>query len=136
MCDVVVTVPRNFTHPAAPGQRGLAAWLAEGDPPGTEWSGTEWEFMTYGPLPVLVRGDRCYVVYAGRLVGYAPLVRILYDQSRFHDGLAPLAFVRHGGAVACTIAERIRGFRGWRARWWDRAAEVPLDLRADLENNP
>jgi hypothetical protein len=50
MSDVVVTVPKNFTHPSAPGKRGLAAWLAEGDPPGSEWSGTEWMFTTYGPL--------------------------------------------------------------------------------------
>ena len=48
MADVVVTVPKNFTHPDAPGLKGLAAWLAEGDPPGSEWSGDEWEFTTWG----------------------------------------------------------------------------------------
>lgn len=31
MSDVVVTVPKNFTHPDFPGLRGLAAWIAEGD---------------------------------------------------------------------------------------------------------
>lgn len=128
MCDVVVTVPKNFRHPVAPGKVGLAAWLAEGDPPGAEWGGTEWEFTTYGPLPVFIPGDRCYVVCEGRLVGYAPLLRVMYDQSRFRNGCAPLCFVRGGGAVACTIDESIVGFRGWRVRWWDRANEKPLDL--------
>lgn len=51
--DYVVTVPKSFTHPAAPGKRGLAAWIAEGDAAGEAWSGTEWMFTTYGPLPML-----------------------------------------------------------------------------------
>lgn len=134
MCDVVVTVPRNFTHPAAPGKRGLAAWLAEGDPPGSVWSGIEWEFTTYGPLPANKPGDRCYVVCEGRLVGYAPLVRVLYDEKRFRNGQAPLCFIRRGGAVACTIDEPIRGFRGWRERWWNRADEKPIDLLSDASD--
>lgn len=129
MSDVVVTVPKNFTHPVAPGKRGLAAWLAEGDPPGSEWSGQEWWFTTYGPLPVGVNpGDRCYVVCEGRLVGYSPLTQVLYDPDRLRNGCAPIAFVRAGGAVACTIDEPITGFRGWRRRWWNREDERPLDL--------
>ena len=131
MCDVVVTVPKSFTHPAAPGKRGLAAWLAEGDPPGSEWSGMEWMFTTYGCLPFFTPGDRCYVTCGGRVVGYAPLIRVMYEKKRFRNGRAPLAFVRGGGAVAVTINEPVAGFRGWRARWWDRCEEFPLDL-ADI----
>lgn len=128
MSDVVVTVPMNFRHPSAPGKKGLAAWLAEGDPPGSPWSGQEWHFTTHGVLPTFSPGDRCYVVCEGRLVGYAPLLRVLYDQNRFMRGRAPICFVRGGGAVACTIDEKITGFRGWRRRWWDRSEEKPLDL--------
>ena len=128
MSDVVVTVPKNFTHPCAPGKRGLAAWLAEGDAPGTEWTGTEWDFTTYGPLPMFIPGDRA--------VGYAPLLRILYEKARFRNGCAPLCFVRGGGAVACTIYQEIRGFRGWRSRWWERSEEKPLDLSDYLTGRP
>jgi hypothetical protein len=42
----------------------------------------------------------------------------------------PIAFVREGGAVACTIDAPITGFRGWRYRWWEYAEERPLDLSA------
>src|SRR6185369_461133 len=118
MCDVVVTVPKNFTHPRAPGMKGLAAWVAEGDAAGEPYSGQEWMFTTYGPLPVFIPGDRCYIICEGRLRGYSPLTNVLYDSSRFRNGQAPIAFVRRGEAVAVTIAEPITGFRGWRARWW------------------
>lgn len=123
MCDVVVTVPKTFTHPDAPGKKGLAAWIAEGDAAGEPESGEEWGFTTYGPLPVLTPGDRCYIVCEGKLRGYAPLVNIQYDESRLRNGCAPLMFVRSGGAVAVTIDETIIGFRGWRARWWNREDE-------------
>lgn len=126
MCDAVVTVPQNFTHPDAPGLKGLAAWIAEGDAAGEPDSGKEWWFTTYGPLPVFTPGDRLYIVCEGKLRGYAPLVRVMFDQSRLRGGAAPLAFVRRGEAVACTIDEPIRGFRGWRARWWERSAERPF----------
>jgi hypothetical protein len=39
---------------------------------------------------------------------------------------ATYGLVRHAGAVACTIPEPIRGFQGWRYRWWDRSVEVPF----------
>jgi hypothetical protein len=128
--DVVVTVPKTFTHPAAPGKRGLAAWLAEGDAPGEEWTGLDWEFTTWGFRPKILPGERVYVVCEGRLVGYAPLTELYCE----FDGGGPgrVMFVRAGGAVACTIPEKITGFRGWRTRWWDRADEVPLDLSAYL----
>ncbi len=124
MSDVVVTVPKNFTHPCAPGKRGLAAWIAEGDEPGDEWSGQEWHFTTYGPIPVFIPGDRCYIVCEGALRGYSPLIEVLYDESRYRNGQAPIDFVRGGGAVPVTIPEKIVGFRGWRTRWWDQDDEV------------
>lgn len=126
MCDVVVTVPKNFTHPCAPNKRGLAAWIAEGDAAGDASTGQEWWFTTYGPIPTFALGDRCYIVCEGRLRGYAPLVDVRYDQDGFRNGQAPIAFIRKGGAVAVTINEPIQGFRGWRARWWDRKDEIPF----------
>lgn len=126
MSDVVVTVPANFTHPSAPGLRGLAAWIAEGDAADDPHSGQEWGFTTYGNISLPREGERCYVVCQGRLRGYAPIVRVLYDQSRFRNGQAPLMLIRGGGAVAVTIPELIVGFRGMRRRWWDRECEVPF----------
>lgn len=132
MSDVVVTVPKNFTHPAAPGKRGLAAWLAEGDPPGSEWSGQDWWFTTYGTVPDIQPGERVYVVCEGRLVGYSPLVHTMIQGDDVRGYHGPIAFVRRGGAVACTIDEPITGFRGWRYRWWKREAEKPLQLSSTL----
>jgi len=111
MADVVVTVPKSF---------GLARWIAEGDPAGSEWSGNEWDFYLGGGAPTIRPGERVYIVYNGRLRGYAPLVRI------DHQGWGRFSLVRHGGAVAVTVPEFIRGFRGWRYRWWDKAIEVPF----------
>jgi len=108
--DVVVTVPQSF---------GLDTWIAEGDPAGAPWSGTEWDFYLGGWPPTMRPGDRVYVVYKGKLRGYAPLVRV--TRSGFGYSL-----VRHGGAVAVTIPEYIRGFRGFRYRWWDTAIEQPF----------
>jgi hypothetical protein len=108
MADVVVTVPKSF---------GLDRWIAEGDPAGSEWSGEEWHFYLGGGVPDCKPGERVYVVYNGRLRGYAPLVRVeRYAGGRF-------ALVRHGGAEAVTVDEFIRGFRGWRYRWWETSAE-------------
>jgi len=126
MCDMVVTVPKNFTHPCAPGKRGLAAWIAEGDAAGEPETGQDWWFTTYGPLPMFIPGDRLYIVCEDRLRGYAPLTQVLYAQDEVKRGCAPIAFVRRGGAVAVTIPENIIGFRGWRARWWKREDEVPF----------
>lgn len=126
MSDAVVTVPMNFTHDRAPGLRGLDAWIAEGDEAGDEWSGQEWVFITYGPLLMPTPGSRLYIVCEDRLRGYAPITAIRYDESRFRNGRAPIAFIRKGGAVAVTIDENIRGFRGWRSPWWPREHEVPF----------
>lgn len=90
------------------------------DLPGEEWTGLESHFYLGGYAPIMKRGERVYVVYNGKLRGYAPLGRIE------PDGPRRFALVRHGGAVAVTIDEEIRGFRGWRYRWWDRAKERPF----------
>ena len=125
--DVVVTVPKTFTHPDAPGKVGLAAWLAEGDPPGAPWSGQEWAFSAGTNVPDIKPGDRVYVVCDGRLVGYAPLIRIERAPGS-KPGIRRTLLIRGGGAVACTIDEPITGFMGWRYRWWEREAEKPITL--------
>lgn len=113
--DVVVTVPKSF---------GLAAWIAEGDAAGEPWSGQEWHFYLGGHPPRMQPGDRVYVVYNNVVRGYAPLVRI---DRRFGEGFdGRYALVRHGGAVAVTIPEIVRGFRGWRYRWWRYEDEMPF----------
>ena len=120
MADVVVTVPKWF---------GFRYWVAEGDPPGTPESGTEWDFSTAGGRPAIEVGERVYVVHNGLLRGYAPLTRLEWNGSRG-------AFIRRGGAVAVTIAEAIRGFRGWRYRWWERDVEIPFPDYATREIVP
>lgn len=120
--DVVVTVPKNFTWSGAPGKRGFAAWQAEGDAPNTPWSGTLWEYTTWGTQPTILPGERVYVVCEGHLVGYAPLVRLDFEER--HNRLGVVIFIRGGNAVAVTLPEVIRGFRGWRYRWWRREEEV------------
>ena len=110
MSDVVVTVPSRLWE----------AWLAEGDLPGEPWSGQESYFYLGGHWPNIASGERVYIVARGRLRGYAPLVRI---EGAEVDGYY---LVRHGGAVACTIPERIVGFRGFRYRWWKREDEKPF----------
>ena len=111
MSDVVVTVPKAR----------WADWIDEGDLPGTEWGSGDagqsgwYDFYLGGPLPDIKPGERVYIVAHGKLRGYAPLVRVdHYNRS----------LVRQGGAVAVTIPEPIRGFQGWRYRWWDRSVEV------------
>lgn len=121
MSDVVVTVPKWF---------GLDQWIGEGDAAGEPWSGQEWHFYMGGPAPDMKPGDRVYVVYNGAIRGYSPLVRI--DR----EGFGRFALVRHGDAVAVTIPEVVRGFRGWRYRWWDVSAEVPFPAWRDPNASP
>ncbi len=120
MADIVVTVPKSFTHPCAPGLKGLAAWVAEGDAAGDEWSGREWEFTVAGSRPPVHRGERVYIVCDGKLRGYSPLIRIETIDHRYWG------LIRGGEAVAVTINERMIGFRGWRYRWWSRESERPF----------
>ena len=109
MSDVVVTLPLSF---------GIERWIEEGDPAGEPYSGRLWDFSVGGGEPKVSAGERVYVVYGFRLIGYAPLVALERE-----DGCWLLT--RGGGAVAVTLSERIVGFRGWRYRWWDRALEMP-----------
>lgn len=129
MSDIVVTVPMLFTYDGAPGAKGLVAWLAEGDAAGEPDSGTYWSF-TIGGRPNIIPGERVYVVCEGRLVGYSPLVRLEVYEIGNHRTASEL--IRAGGAVACTIPDKIRGFQGFRYRWWTREAEVPLDLSREI----
>jgi hypothetical protein len=104
--DVVATVPMDL----------WADWLDEGDLPGDEKTGEEWGFYTGGAVPDVLPGSRVYVVAHGRLRGFSPLTRLVVDGGR-------VVFCRRAGAVAVTIPESIRGFRGWRYRWWNREDE-------------
>lgn len=143
MADVVVTVPMHMWQD----------WLFEGDLPGEDrvgcpdclWSGPrgawighlwpgfpdskcvlaetplEWEFFLGENAPKIEPGERVYVVAHGRLRGYAPLIRVDFPSYSRRCGL-----VRGEGGVAVTIDHPIKGFRGWRYRWWDRADERPF----------
>jgi len=109
--DVVVTVPKSF---------GLDRWIKEGDAAGEPESGEEWGFFLGGSAPKDINpGERVYIVYDGKLRGYAPLVRVQRTEGGY-------ALVRKGGAVAVTIARPTPGFRGLRYRWWDRSEETPF----------
>ena len=131
MSDIVVTVPKNFRYGDA--KPGLAAWLSEGDAPGTPWTGEHYEFTTWGWCPKIQVGERVYVACNGRIVGYAPLTSIMFGfdvlgKNRPTKVQDRITLYRGGGAVACTIPEPVLGFRGWRYRWWDYSVEQPLDL--------
>ena|ERR1043166_7693331 len=110
MVDLVGTCPKGFWH----------EWIVEGDAAGDPETGETWGWFTrHSFLSLIVPGDRFYVVCHGKLRGFAPVVGI---ERGTHGG----AILRRGGAVACTIADPIPGFRGLRKRWWDRAREVPF----------
>lgn len=111
VADVVVTVPM--------GQ--WVDWIEEGDLPGDAPTGNRSHFWV-GLVPTAQPGDRVYVVAHGRLRGYAPLVGAEVECSLRPDRACLL---RDGGAVAVTIDQPIRGFQGWRYRWWERADERP-----------
>ena len=111
--DCVVTVPKGQWN----------TWLAEGDLPGDHWTGFVSHFWLQRPLPPITPGERVYICAHGKLRGYAPLVGI-EEHCRLNRRMGCL--MRHGQAVAVTIQEPIRGFRGWRARWWERGEEIPF----------
>lgn len=136
MSDIVVTVPINFTHSCAPGRRGLDAWAAEGDPAGSEWSGRYWAFTTFGARPSITRGERVYVVCEDRIRGYSPLEELEFEPAGLGKGY--ITFTRGGDAVAVTLPAKVRGFRGWRYRWWKHREEVPFEdwLTADRRHAP
>jgi hypothetical protein len=107
---VVLTVPKGM----------WSDWLIEGDVPGDYPTGTEYAFYLGGHRPRIRPGERVYIVAHGKLRGYAPLVRI---DSGPNGGFA---LIRAGGAVACTHPEPMRGFQGWRYRFWKREEEIPF----------
>jgi hypothetical protein len=114
------------------------SWLAEGDLPGAD-DGWESHWMFAGAPPEIRPGDRVYIVAYERLRGYAPFQ---YVEERCALDRSRRCLVRWAGAEAVTIAEPIRGFQGWRYRWWERAAErpypnwmtdnVPADIAAQI----
>ena len=110
MADVVVTVPKRLWE----------EWLAEGDLPGEQWSGDYSDFWVGGVPVKLCVGERVYVVCNQKLRGYSPLYCLYKEGKR-------CALVRRGGAVACTVDEEIKGFRGFRYRWWDRNDEKSFE---------
>ena len=110
MPDLVVTVPKWF----------WPDWIAEGDAAGATESGEEWAFfLNIKTKPPVLPGERLYIVAHDRLRGYAPVVRVVHTDRGW-------AICRKGGAVACTIKEPVRGFQGWRYRWWRYDMELPF----------
>lgn len=107
--DLVVTVPKWF----------WPEWIAEGDAAGEPETGTEWGFFLGGAKPPIEAGDRLYIVAHNRLRGYAPVTSLGQHSRKW-------VICRKGNAVAVTIAETIKGFRGFRKVWWDRIQEVPF----------
>ena len=112
MVDLVGTCPKDE----------WLEWLAEGDCAGDGplfqeygWWTNHWRIREIKP------GDRFYVVAWGLLRGWAPVTRIERNQ----DG-RPVAIIRSGGAVACTVSFPIRGFQGLLYPWWRRCDEVPF----------
>ena len=123
MGDIVVTVPKTFTWSGSP-NRGLRAWVDEGDCAGQPWSGQLWCFTTRDMRPDIAPGERVYVVCEGKLRGYAPLVKLGFTVIKLNWGKVELW--RGGDAVAVTLPSPVRGFPGWKYRWWKASEEVPF----------
>ena len=112
--DVVVTVPARL----------WSSWLGEGDGAGEpRREGVEYWF-NLPTRPDVDTGSRVYVVAHGKLRGYAPLHRT--DPDPLSTSGRGVLLIRRGGAVAVTIPTPIKGFQGYRYRWWDRTAETPF----------
>ena len=112
MTDVVVTVPKGMWQ----------EWIEEGDLPGEpEGDYVSHFWIPKQGLPTISTGERVYIVAHGKLRGYAPIIG--REQScRLLPGRACL--IRRNGAEAVTIPEPIRGFQGWRYRWWSVEEEI------------
>lgn len=117
MPDVVVTVPKALWND----------WILEGDAAGLPESGEEWGFYAGGQKPRISPGERVYVVAHGLLRGYAALTTLQFTPAGGRGG-GQVVFGRKGGAQAVTIDRPIRGFQGWRYRFWDQSAELPFPL--------
>ena len=117
--DVVCTVPKPLWR----------TLLEEGDLPGEPFTGREYHFFGGGHVPRITLGERVYIVAHGRLRGYAPLLRVEragVQRPAWWWYRASWALVRAGCAVACTLPTPIRGFRGYRYRFWERVEEMPF----------
>lgn len=140
MSDLVVTCPKDFWD----------EWIAEGDPAGEPWSGQEWGWRMDIPYrPAIGVGDRLYVVARGLLRGFAPVTAVrglsfdphhgaegsagvwhdspkTWREGALVEGADAWMICREGDAVAVTISDHIRGFQGYRHRWWAREIERPF----------
>lgn len=112
--DLVGTCPKAFWE----------EWLGEGSCAGGKDSGDEYGWYTRSRSAELIKpGDRFYVVAHGKLRGWAPVTKVVFDPGYPEGGWI---ICRRGGAVACTIPQPIPGFRGLRKRWWERETEIPF----------
>ena len=110
--DLVGTCPKGFWK----------EWLLEGDCAGDPRGNLQYCWQTRSIMARMIfPGDRFYVVAHGRLRGYALVTETPYD---YLSGM--YCIYRCGGAVAVTIPETVRGFRGLKAPWWDPKAEIPF----------
>lgn len=126
MTDVVVTVPKMR----------WADWIEEGDlAVGSEpaiWEGSdEYGFALGGHAPMMKPAECVYIVAHGYVRGYSPLQYIdPRGGLRFGGKPGSFALVRRGGAVAVTLRSPeggplpVRGFQGWRYRWWNYDQEM------------
>lgn len=122
MSDVVVTVPMGLWETWL--DEGDLAYSQQGDIP-APWSGKfDYGFNLYGRQPKIELGERVYIVAHGKLRGYSPLVEIEQHSTRFGGSGRGYALVRRGDPVAVSIADPIRGFQGWRYRFWRREDEI------------
>lgn len=115
MSHLVVTCPKNFWWD----------WIAEGDAAGDPPTGTEWGWWMSdrGPKPPIEPGERLYIVAWGLLRGYAPVTRLVHERGTENGSWV---ICREAGAVAVTIDDPIKGFQGWRRRWWKPEQERPF----------
>lgn len=128
--DVVVTVPKRLWQ----------EWLGEGNLPRpnvgmlpTPWDGEQDYGFNLSTTfrPQIEPGERVYIVAFGQLRGWAPLVRFADAEEAIRrfgadpsKGDRNYSLLRRGGAVACTLRDPIKGFQGYRYRWWDRKNEL------------
>lgn len=116
MPDLVGTCPKDF----------WPEWIAEGDSAGEPYTGEEWGWYTQHSLAATIKpGDRFYVVAHGKLRGWAPVTRVQGPEDS--SDRSGWIICRRGDAIACTVPFAIPGFRGLRARWWDRNTEQPFE---------
>jgi hypothetical protein len=123
--DIVVTIPKpRWTE-----------WLTEGDlADGTEnpafWDERSEYGLTFGAgasVPKVQVGERLYIVAHGQLRGYAPITEIDTERpERFGGEPGGFAIVRRGDAVAVRLPLPVKGFQGYRYRWWNPEVEIPF----------